>query len=80
MAVEDVANLKIDKTEKVVRAGGRRRRFWIAAALLLPLLAAAGLYFGGVLAPAISVDVTTVSLLYPSQSLSLLNEIGRAHV
>lgn len=76
MAVEDVANLKIDKTEKIVKAGGRRRRLWIAAALLLPLLAAAGLYFGGVLAPALSVDVTTVSLLYPSQSLSLLNASG----
>jgi RND family efflux transporter MFP subunit len=76
MATEDIAKLKIDKSEKIVKAARRRKGPWIAAAVVLLLLAAAGLYFRGDLTPAVSVDVTTVSLLYPSQSLSLLNASG----
>ena len=40
------------------------------------ILAAGGLYFGGILVPAITIDVTTVSQFYPSQSISLLNASG----
>ena len=76
MPADDIAKLKIDKTEKMARPGKGRRRVLAATVLLLALLAAAGLYFRGVLAPAVSVDVTTVSLLYPAQSLSLLNASG----
>ncbi len=39
-------------------------------------MTAGGLYFGGVIAPAVSIDVTTVSQIYPSQSISLLNASG----
>jgi RND family efflux transporter MFP subunit len=76
MPADDIAKLKIDKTEKMARPGKGRRRVLVATVLLLALLAAAGLYFRGVLAPAVSVDVTTVSFLYPAQSLSLLNASG----
>jgi WhiB family redox-sensing transcriptional regulator len=43
---------------------------------MLLLLGTAGLYFRGVIAPAISVDVTTISQVYPAQSISTLNASG----
>lgn len=76
MPEKDTSKLKIEKTQKMIRPPRRRRRYLLAAALLLLLLTAGGLYLSGILVPAVSVDVTTVSLVYPSQSLSLLNASG----
>lgn len=76
MPEKDTAKLKIDKTQKIKPSRGRARRYVLAAALVLLLIAAAGLYLSGIIAPALSVDVTTVSLVYPSQSLSVLNASG----
>jgi RND family efflux transporter MFP subunit len=76
MPVEDIAKLKIEKSEKVLKPGRRRKMPLLIAAVVLLLLAAGGLYMGGILVPALSVDVTTVSQFYPSQSITLLNASG----
>ena len=76
MPGEDIAKLKIEKSEKITGAKRRRKKPFVIAAIVLLLLTAGGLYFGGVIAPAISIDVTTVSQIYPSQSLSVLNASG----
>lgn len=76
MPTEDIAKLKIEKTEKVLKPARRRKKPFVIAAMVLLFLTAGGLYFGGVIAPALSVDVTTVSQVYPSQSISLLNASG----
>ena len=76
MPAEDIAKLKIEKSEKNVKPGRRRKRPFVIAILVLLLLVAGGLYFGGILIPAVSVDVTTVSRFYPAQSISLLNASG----
>jgi len=75
MPEEDIAKLKIEKSEMIVKARRSRKPLVIALIALL-LLIAGGLYFGGILVPAISVDVTTISPFYPSQSVSLLNASG----
>jgi RND family efflux transporter MFP subunit len=75
MPVEEIASLKIEKSDRPIRR--RRRRMALATITVLLLLSAAGgLYYGGILVPAAAVDATTVSLVYPSQSLSLLNASG----
>jgi RND family efflux transporter MFP subunit len=76
MPAEDVAKLRIEKSEKLSRPGRRRRTPLVVTLVLALVLAAGGLYFGGVLVPALLVDVTTVSQFYPAQSLSLLNASG----
>lgn len=76
MAAEDIAKLKIEKSEKLDKPGRRKKKPLVIALLILLVLAAGALHFGGILAPAILVDVTTVSRFYPSQSLSLLNASG----
>jgi RND family efflux transporter MFP subunit len=76
MPAQDMAKLKIEKSEKIVQPNRRRKKFLVAAAVVLLFLTAGGLYFGGIIVPALSVDVTTVSQVYPSQSLSLLNASG----
>jgi RND family efflux transporter MFP subunit len=76
MAGEDLAGLKIEKPERVLKPAGRRKKPFVIGAFLLILLAMGGLYVSGVIAPALLVDVTTVSQVYPSQSISLLNASG----
>jgi RND family efflux transporter MFP subunit len=76
MPAEDIAKLKIEKSEKTAKPGRRRRKPLVIAIIAVLLLIGAGLYFGGILVPALSVDVTTVSQFYPSQSISLLNASG----
>jgi len=46
------------------------------AGLVILLMAGVVLYRLGVIAPSATVDVTTVSLVYPAQSLSVLNAGG----
>ena len=75
MANEDIAKLKIDKSPAAVRPGRRRQLVrWLAVALLI--VAAGFLYFTGVLAPAVQVEVVTLSRVYPSQTFTLLNASG----
>ena len=74
MANEDLGRLKIEKTSL---PGGRRKRFpgWAVAAAVVVVIIA-GLYFTGALAPAVEVETTTVSLVYPSQTFTRLNASG----
>jgi RND family efflux transporter MFP subunit len=76
MPGEDIAKLKIEKTEKITGTKRRRKKPFVIAVTVLLLLTAGGLYFSGIIAPAVSIDVTTVSQVYPSQSLSILNASG----
>ncbi|PIV01731.1 MAG: efflux RND transporter periplasmic adaptor subunit, partial [Syntrophobacterales bacterium CG03_land_8_20_14_0_80_58_14] len=76
MPVEDIAKLKIEKSEKIIKPGRRRKKPLFIAAIVLLHLIGASLYYFGVLVPAVSVDVTTISPFYPSQSMSLLNASG----
>jgi len=76
MPAEDIAKLKIEKSEKIVKPSRYKKKPLVIAAIILLLLVTVGLYFGGIIAPAISVDVTTISQIYPSQSISILNASG----
>ncbi|MCK9196177.1 MAG: efflux RND transporter periplasmic adaptor subunit [Syntrophales bacterium] len=76
MPAEDIAKLKIEKSEKIVKPSRYKKKPLVIAAIILLLLVTGGLYFGGIIAPAISVDVTTISQVYPSQSISILNASG----
>ncbi len=76
MPGEDIAKLKIEKSEKIVKISRYKKKPLVIAAIILLFLVTAGLYFGGIIAPAISVDVTTISQVYPSQSISILNASG----
>lgn len=75
MPDEDLSKLKIDKSAAAFRPSRRRRPFY---ALLFLLLIGAGafLYLNGFISPAIPVEVTIVSQVYPSQAYSLLNATG----
>lgn len=76
MPEEQLENLKIAKTEKMAMPAKRKKKRIVTVVILLAALAATGLYFSGVIAPAVSVDVTTISPMYPAQSLSVLNASG----
>ena len=74
MADEDLSKLKIDRSAKTLpRTRWRKGLYWGGAAILLAL---SGLYAGGVISPSASVQVVTVSQVYPSQTFTLLNASG----
>ncbi len=76
MANDDLSKLKIDKSDASLGGKRRRRRWlpWAWSAILAVLLAA--LYVAGVFTPAVTVDVSTVSQVYPSQTFTVLNASG----
>lgn len=76
MAQDDLSKLKIDQSAKKNVTTGRKKKPFVIAALVVLLIAGAVLYRTGVVGPAVTVDVTTVSMIYPSQSLSVLNASG----
>lgn len=76
MPQEDLSKLKIDKSDKKSVLADRKKKPFIIAALVVLVIAAILLYHAGIIAPTSTVDVTTVSLVYPSQSLSVLNASG----
>ena len=76
MPTEDLSKLKIEKSDKVIVTAGRKKKPFIIAAIILIVFIFVILYRVGIIAPAITVDVTTVSQVYPSQSLSILNASG----
>ncbi len=75
MSAEDLSKLKIDKSVKAFQPKRRARTVYLGIALLF-LMVGAFLYLNGFIAPAIPVEVATVSQLYPSQTLSQLNASG----
>src|SRR5450759_5373706 len=76
MPAEDLSKLKIEKSKKITGPAGRKKKPFVIAAIALLLLLSGILYATGIIAPAITVDVTTISQVYPSQSLSTLNASG----
>lgn len=75
MANEDISKLRIDKSEASARPKKRRNLVrWIVIALLI--IVAGILYVKGVFTPAVAVEVTTVSQIYPSQAFTVLNASG----
>ena len=76
MPQEDLNKLKIDKSNKKSVLAGRKKKPFIVAALVALMVIGVVLYRTGIIAPTSTVDVTTVSLVYPSQSLSVLNASG----
>ncbi|HEY4743985.1 MAG TPA: efflux RND transporter periplasmic adaptor subunit [Desulfuromonadaceae bacterium] len=75
MTDKDLSGLKIDKTAGGYRPGHRRKRllWWLGAACAALI---AGLAAKGLFTPQVEVDTVTVSLVYPSQSFTLLNASG----
>jgi RND family efflux transporter MFP subunit len=75
MAEHDLTGLKIDRTAGVSRTPRRRKKaYWIVASVAVIL--ALVLFFTGALAPALEVEVATVSQAFPSQTFTLLNASG----
>lgn len=78
MEREDLSQLKIARTAGASPLSGRRskkkRVFLIVIALVMIL--GAFLYWQGFLEPIREVEVTTVSLIYPSQTYTVLNASG----
>lgn len=76
MAKEDVGKLRIDQSAKKSVTGGRKKKPFVIAGVVVLLVIGFVLYRMGVIAPAVTVDVTTVAQVYPAQSLSVLNASG----
>ncbi len=76
MPAEDLNKLKIEKSKKIAGPAARKKKPFVLAAIALLLILFVILYMTGIIAPAITVDVTTISRIYPSQSLSTLNASG----
>lgn len=75
MEIEDLSQLKIDKTPMAARPARHwSRRYWLVGPVLGVVLLI--LYFSGVLKPAATVQVVSVQRTYPSQSFTLLNASG----
>jgi RND family efflux transporter MFP subunit len=75
MANEDLSKLKIDKTTDIYRSR-RRRKLLYWALIIFVVLILGILYAHGVFTPAVEVEVTNVSRIYPSQTFTLLNASG----
>jgi len=73
MASEDLSKLRIDKAG--FNAG--RKRGWLRWTLIAAVIALTAIvYFSGALTPPQSVEVVTVSQVFPSQTFTLLNASG----
>lgn len=76
MADEDLSKLKIDRSVKALPQTRLKKALYWGGALILLVIATLFLYFQGILQPAKSVQVTTISRIYPSQTFTLLNASG----
>ncbi|HPJ96236.1 MAG TPA: efflux RND transporter periplasmic adaptor subunit [Syntrophales bacterium] len=72
---DELFQLKIDQASKIFFRRKRKKFIYIAIGAGLMILLVF-LYVTGILRPAISVDVATVSRVYPTQTYSLLNASG----
>jgi RND family efflux transporter MFP subunit len=76
MANEDLSSLKIEKSAVATRSRRKRRRYSWSAALILIILVLVILYWTGVLSSSVSVQVSRVTQIYPSQTFTILNASG----
>jgi RND family efflux transporter MFP subunit len=75
MTDETLSRLKIDRSVKAFRPARKRRFLYFALALFIGAMVGF-LDMEGYLSPAVPVEITTVSQIYPSQTLSQLNATG----
>ena len=75
MVNEDLSKLRIEKSKAVIRPR-RKKRILLLVLFILAAILLGFLYIQGMFTPAIGVQVTTVSLVYPSQSITVLNASG----
>ncbi len=76
MADEDLSKLKIDRSAKTLPQARRKKGLYWGGVLVILVIATVFLYFQGILQPSKSVQVVTVSRIYPSQTFTLLNASG----
>ena len=75
MADEDLSGLKIEKEAGAFRPDRRRRRL-IILILAIAIALIGTLFATGLISPRVEVETVTVSMVYPSQSFTLLNASG----
>ena len=75
MTDEDLSKLKIDKSAKTAGAIRRMKPVYVVVAILVIVI---GVFLGfkGFFTPGITVEVMSISQVYPSQSLALLDASG----
>jgi RND family efflux transporter MFP subunit len=73
--MEDLQKLKIDKSAKLYGSKNRKRIVYIILCVVL-VIAVIVMYGTGYLQPAVTIDVVTVTEIYPSQTFTLLNSSG----
>lgn len=74
MATEDLSKLKIEKSAVALQRGKRKKPlYWVAAILIILLII---MFSRGTFTPAVKVSVSSVSLTYPSQAITVLNASG----
>ncbi|GFO55979.1 hemolysin secretion protein D [Geomonas sp. Red276] len=74
MAQEELSKLSIDKGRYAAAPGGSRRRVWVWGVVAVLLISVAAWRIA--LLRSVEVEVATVSLVYPSQAVALLNASG----
>ncbi|RJQ49882.1 MAG: efflux RND transporter periplasmic adaptor subunit [Nitrospiraceae bacterium] len=75
MPNEDITKLRIDKGSTAFRPE-KRKRYFRRIVIIACLIIISILYLAGVFAPAVEVEVATVSQIYPSQAFTVLNASG----
>ena len=75
MADEDLSRLRIEKQPVTAGRSRGNKRLYLGSAAAVVLLALI-LYMTGILAPAVPVQVGTVTQVYPSQAFTVLNASG----
>jgi RND family efflux transporter MFP subunit len=75
MSEEDLSKLRIDKAAGSYQRRKRRQPLYALAVILLLVLLGV-LYLNGVFTPAVEIEVSNVTQIYPSQTFTLLNASG----
>ena len=75
MVAGDISKLKIDRSEEAFKSRRYKGYFWGGGIVLLVIVFCL-LYLQGIVSPPLPVEVTSVSQVYPSQTLSRLNASG----
>lgn len=75
MANEDLSKLRIDKSGATPSRTGKKKTLYAVLVISLIVIVSAVL-FRTLISPAVEVEVATVGLIYPSQTITLLNASG----
>ncbi|HMK60069.1 MAG TPA: efflux RND transporter periplasmic adaptor subunit [Dissulfurispiraceae bacterium] len=76
MTNEDLSKLRIDKTAAIKGPIKSRKRTVFGIAIVAAVIVIGALIFSGFISPAVKIQEATVSLIYPSQTFTLLNASG----